>query len=337
MSDPASGPATIELGWWLSSEEQDPRDLVDLAVRAEQAGCALAMISDHLQPWTRHQGESPHAWPVLGAIARATQALRFGTGVTAMVHRHDPIGIAQAAATVAVMSGDRFFLGVGAGERLNEQPFGARWPAGAERRAQLREAVDVIRSLWSGELTHHRGDWWHVEGLRLMTRPATPPPIYVAAAGKRSAMLAGEIGDGVIGLSPDQRIIEVFRGTGGDGKPCIAQLHVSFAASVEAAVDNAWEWWPNAVVPPALLGELARPEHFEAASATSPRDAMRSAITCADGPEPIIAAIDRLVGAGYGTVVLHQVGPDQEGLLQVCERELLPHYAERSIATAPTR
>ncbi|MBI5088053.1 MAG: TIGR03557 family F420-dependent LLM class oxidoreductase [Actinobacteria bacterium] len=332
MSDP-SGASGIELGWWLSSEEHDPRRLVDLGVRAEHAGLGVAMISDHLQPWTRHQGQSPHVWTVLGALARETESLRLGTGVTAMVHRNDPIDVAHAAATVAIMSENRFFLGVGTGERLNEQPFGRRWPASSERRDRMAEAIEVIRRLWAGDVVNHRGTYWNVEGLRLATRPAVPPPIHVAATGRLSATVAGESADGLIGVTADQKIVEVFRGTGGEGKPCTAQLHVSLAATADDAFANAWEWWPNAVVPPPLLGELARPEHFEATSqAVGPADIERT-VTCATDAGPIVAAIDRLVGAGFGTVLLHQVGPDQDRLLRLCETELLPHYAAVSART----
>jgi coenzyme F420-dependent glucose-6-phosphate dehydrogenase len=123
--------ARVRLGWWLSSEEHDPRTLVENAVTAEATGFETAMISDHLQPWTRRQGQSGHVWTTIGAIGNATEALELGTGVTALLHRGHPINVAQAAATAAVLLDGRFFLGVGSGERLNEQPFGRRWPSPA--------------------------------------------------------------------------------------------------------------------------------------------------------------------------------------------------------------
>src|SRR4051812_6246035 len=115
--------AEVRLGWWLSTEEHDPRAIVRHATAAESVGFGTAMISDHLQPWVRHQGNAGHVWTMIGAIAASTERLEIGTGVTAMVDRSDPITIAQAAATAAVLLEDRFFLGIGTGERLNEQPF----------------------------------------------------------------------------------------------------------------------------------------------------------------------------------------------------------------------
>lgn len=315
----------VRIGWWLSSEEHDPRDLVQNAVRAEAAGFSTAMISDHLRPWTRRQGHASYVWAVLGAIAHATDAIEIGTGVTAMVHRNDPINIAHAAATVAVMSNDRFFLGVGTGERLNEQPFGERWPRVGERREQLEEAIGIIRSLWAAGNVNHRGSW-NVENLELMTLAATAPRLFLASSGKRSAALAGKAADGLIGVTPDRNLIEVFRGAGGEGKPCLGQVHVSIAATMDEAIDNAWEWWPHSVVPPAILSELARLEQFESTADAVGRTGITDTVVCATDASPVIAAIDLFVGAGYDTIYLHQIGPDQTRLASMASKELLPRY-----------
>lgn len=316
----------LRLGWWLSSEEHDPRDLVAQALLAESIGIETAMISDHLQPWVRHQGQAAHVWTVIGAIASTTDRLEVGTGVTAMVHRNHPIAIAQAAATASVMLEDRFFLGVGAGERLNEQPFGERWSRAGERRAQLEEAIDVIRQLFTGETVNHRGDHWSVENLRLTTLPASKPPIHVAASGKLSAASAGEHGDGLIGVAPDAHAVDVFRGSGGTGKPCLAQIHVSIAATIEQARDNAWEWWPHGVVPPSVLGELAKPADFESIAEAIGRDSIGDIVICATDAAPVIEGIDRFVAAGFDTVYVHQVLQDQQRLADLFASELLPHY-----------
>lgn len=183
----------------------------------------------------------------------------------------------------------------------------------------------MIRQLWQDQNVNHRGDHFAVEHLRLVERPASPPPIHVAASGKRSAALAGEVGDGIITVEPNAQLIDSYRAAGGSG-PCLAQLHVSIADTMDDAVDNAWEWWPNGAIPPALLSELARPQHFEAIAATTMRDAIHETVVCATDAEPLIKAIDRYVGAGFDTVYLHQVGPDQARLAELARQELLPHY-----------
>src|SRR5829696_2077659 len=193
MSEPA-----VRLGWWLSSEEHDPRALVEHAQLAESTGFETAMLSDHLRPWVRRQGPAGHAWTTLGAIGVRTERLEVGTGVTSLIHRSHPIDVAHAAATAAVVFEDRFFLGVGTGERLNEQAYGERWPSAGERRERLAEAITLLRRILADEYVTHRGEHFTVEHLRLAIRPTTPPPIYVAPSGRRSAALAGEIGDGMI-------------------------------------------------------------------------------------------------------------------------------------------
>jgi coenzyme F420-dependent glucose-6-phosphate dehydrogenase len=316
----------VRLGWWLSSEEHDPRELVRHAVAAERAGVATAMISDHLQPWSRAQGQSSFVWTVVGAIAQATDHLEVGTGVVSLVYRNSPVVIAQAAATAAVMLEGRFFLGVGSGERLNEQPLGLRWPRAGERLDRLGEAIEVMQQLWQDKAVNHRGEHWVVENLRLMTRPAQAPPVYVAAGGTKTAALAGELGDGLIGVTPDAHVVDVFNGSGGGGKPCLAQLHISLASSTDQARENAFKWWPNGVVPPSLNGELAKPADFDAIAQAIGPDRIDDTVVCAADAAPIIDRIDRFVGAGFDTVYLHQVGPDQQRLVDLVAAELLPHY-----------
>ena len=316
----------VRLGWWLSSEEHSARCLVEHATTAEAVGFRTAMISDHLQPWVRPQGHAGHVWTTIGAIANATDRLEVGTGVTAMVHRSHPIGVAHAAATAALLLEDRFFLGVGTGERINEQAFVERWPRAGERREQLGEAIDVIRQLWRPGNVNHDGTHFRVENLRLWELPAAPPPIHVAASGPRTAVLAGEVGDGMIAVSPDSALVDTYHGSGGHG-PCIAQIHLSIADTMDAAIDNAWTWWPNGAVAASLLAELSRPEHFEAVAGSTRRDAIHATVVCATSADPIVTAIDRYVGAGFDTIYLHQIGPDQQRLADLAAGELLGHYA----------
>ena len=325
---------TVRLGWWLSSEERSPRDLVADARLAEQTGFTTAMISDHLQPWVPSQGHAGHVWTTIGAVASATDSLELGTGVTAMLRRSHPLVVAHAAATAAILLEDRFFLGVGTGELLNERPFGGEWPRPGERRRRLRDAIEVVREIWDGGLVNVDTDHWTVEQFRLHERPATPPPIYVAASGKRSARLAGAVGDGLVAVVPDTSIVDVYRGSGGNG-PTIGQLHVSLAGTLDEARQQAWHFWPNGAVAPELLTELARPDQFEAASRNLVPEAIEQTVVCATGPEPVVAAIDRFVAAGYDTVYLHQIGPDQRRLAALASTDLLAHYRTTSKQAEP--
>ena len=315
------------LGYAISSEEHAPLDLVANAVRAEEAGFELALISDHFHPWIDRQGHSPFVWGVIGAIAARTERLRLGTGVTCPTIRIHPGIVAQAAATAAALMPGRFFLGVGTGENLNEHVLGDRWPPTALRREMLEEAVTVMRELWEGELTTHRGTHYTVENARLYTLPDQPLEVMVAAGGPESAELAGRIGDGLVGTAPDREHLARFEAAGGEGKPRFGQLTVCWAESEEDARRTAHEIWPNAALRGPLGQELPLPSHFEAASAMVTEDDVAAVVTCGPDPEKHVEAIEAFVAAGYDHVYVHQVGPDQEGFIRFAERELLPHYA----------
>src|SRR5215216_337005 len=225
-----------ELGYALSCEEHGPLALARNAARAERAGFSFALISDHFHPWTDRQGESPFVWAVIGAIAQATERLRLGTGVTCPTIRMHPAIVAHASATAAVMMGGRFFLGVGSGENLNEHVLGDRWPPVRDRLDMLEEAVEIIRELWTGKLSSHRGRHYEVANARLYTVPDQPPPVMVAAGGEAAAELAGRIGDGLVLASPSEDTAKKFAESGGEGKPRYGQCHVCWAqAEAEAS------------------------------------------------------------------------------------------------------
>lgn len=314
----------LELGYTLSAEEHGPRDLVRYARRAEEAGFSFALVSDHYHPWIDRQGHSPFVWSVIGGVAVATERLRLGTGVTCPTIRIHPAIVAQAAATAAAMMPGRFFLGVGSGENLNEHVLGDRWPAASERLDMLGEAVEVIRHLWEGGLTTHRGEHYRVENARIYTLPDEPPPLLVAAAGPNAVALAAAVGDGLISTAPDPDTIAGFDEAGGRGKPRYGQLHVCWAPDEGEAKRTALEWWPNTSLPGDLSAELPLPRHFEQAAQLLDEDAVAEQVVCGPDPERHLDAIREYADAGYDHVYVHQVGPDQEGFFRFYEHEVLP-------------
>ena len=317
------GSTELRLGYWLSSEEHHPRRLVENAVAAEEAGFRRAMISDHLNPWTARQGQSPFVWGVLGALAEATGSLVVGTGVSATVHRMHPLVLAHAAATAAVLMPGRFFLGLGTGERLNEQATGQRWPRPGERRKMLAAALPVLRRLLGGETVTHESKWFTVERAKLHTCPDAPPPIHVAASGRRTAEVAGKLADGLISAAPEPTVVSAFEAAGGLGKPRLAKLAMCWAPDEAEARRTALEWFPNSALPGAALSDLARPEDIEAVAALVGEDDVSRVVSCGPDPEVHLRAIARFVAAGYTEVYLHQIGPDQEGFLEFCQKELV--------------
>ncbi len=317
----------MRLGYTLSSEEFDAPSLVAQAERAEKAGFAFASISDHFHPWVEEQGESPFVWGTLGAIAQRTERIELMTGVTCPTTRIHPAIVAQASATAASLLPGRFSLGVGTGENLNEHILGGRWPGVVERQDRLEEAIEVIRELWEGKLTSHRGKHFTVENARLYSLPDEPPPLLVAVAGESSVELAARLGDGLVGTAPVAESVEQFRSEGGEGKPTYGQLHVCWAEEEDAAKKLALKQWPNGAISGSYFLELPLPAHFEEAAETLDEGDIAESVVCGPDLERHRAAIEEYVDAGYDHVYVHQIGSDQEGFLEFYEREVLPGFS----------
>ena len=321
----------LKLGYKLMAEEHGPGDLVRNARRAEQAGFDFAAISDHYFPWLEEQGHSPFAWSVLGALANATARIGLMTSVTCPIMRYHPAIVAQAAATIGVLSNGRFTLGLGAGERLNEHVVGAGWPGTGERHERLAEAVDIIQGLLTGELTNYRGKYFQLDHARLYDRPDTKPAVAIAAGGTQAARLAGRKGDGLVTTEPRADLIEAFAGAGGSGARYaeVAICHAEREEDARATAHRYFRWsvtgWP-------VQAELPDPEGFAAASEHVSPETVAQTVSCGPSPERHLEAVDRYVQAGYDHIILLQIGPDQDRFFDLFERELAPALRDRSAA-----
>ncbi|MBW3641338.1 MAG: TIGR03557 family F420-dependent LLM class oxidoreductase [Actinobacteria bacterium] len=311
-----------EIGYFLSSEEHGPGELVSFARQAEEAGFRSAWISDHFHPWNDAQGQSSFVWSVIGGIAAAT-GLRVTTAVTCPTVRIHPAIIAQAAATVTMMMPSRFQLGVGSGENLNEHILGDRWPPTQIRLEMLEEAVGLMRRLWEGGITTHEGKHYRVENARIYSLPDQPPPVLVSAFGPKAADVAARIADGFISTSPDAATIERYRSQGGSG-PAQAGMKVCWAADEATARKTAFELWANSGVPGELTQELPMPAHFEQASQLVTEDQVAESIVCGPDPERHVEMIRKYLDAGFDEVYVSQVGKDQAGFFDFYRRELAP-------------
>lgn len=310
-------------GYFLSSEEHGPGELVRQATRAERAGFEGLWISDHFHPWLGAQGESPFVWTVIGALAEAT-SLPITTAVTCPLIRIHPAIVAQAAATSAVLTGGRFRLGVGTGEALNEHIVDSRWPPVSERLEMLEEAVALMRELWDGGLVTFRGTHYRLDTARLYTLPGTPPPVYMSAFGRKAARLAGRIADGYICTSPDAELVAEFRRSGGEGRPVQGGLKVCHATDEAAARKTVHRLWPTN----AFKGEAAQllplPRHFEQLAETATEEAATAATPCGPDPEVHLEAIRSYVDAGFDEIYVNQIGGEQDAFFDFYAKEVLP-------------
>ncbi|MGN9777305.1 TIGR03557 family F420-dependent LLM class oxidoreductase [Micromonospora sp. H33] len=313
----------MRIGYFLSSEEFTPAELVAQARGAEQAGFGALWISDHYHPWTDAQGQSPFVWSVIGALSQVCR-LPVTTAVTCPTVRIHPAVVAQAAATSAVLHEGRFVLGVGSGEALNEHILGDPWPHTDTRLEMLEEAVAVMRELWTGDFVSHRGRHYTVEHARVYTLPETPPKVYVSGFGPKAVDLAARIGDGYINTAPDAELVQRFRSGGGGDKPVQAGFKAAYADSEDEGARIAYERWPNAGVPGELSQVLPSPRHFEQAASIVPQEMMKSAFVCGNDADAHVAKIEEYAKAGFDEVYVANVGPNWPGLFDLYQREVLP-------------
>ncbi|MBT2442935.1 LLM class F420-dependent oxidoreductase [Streptomyces sp. ISL-36] len=319
----------VHIGYTMMTEQAGPRDLVGHVVGAEEAGFDFSVISDHSFPWLDEQGHAPYAWSVLGAAAQATSRIPLMTYVTCPTFRYHPAVIAQKAATMQLLSGGRFRLGLGSGENLNEHIVGVGWPSARVRLDMLEEAVGIIRDLFGGEYVTHHGEYFQVDKAKLWDVPDTPPPIGVAVSGPRSCEIAGHHADLVIATEPKQELLDSFDEHGGAGKPRIGQLPVCYDPDRDAAVKRAHEQFRWSLGGWKVNAELPSPAAFDQACENIRPEDVAEAVPCGDDVSAFVDAVRPFAEAGFTDVALVQIGgAHQEPFLQWARTTLLPALRE---------
>ncbi|MFJ1455738.1 TIGR03557 family F420-dependent LLM class oxidoreductase [Nocardia sp. N2S4-5] len=312
----------MQIGYKLAAEAFGPTELIRQAVRAEAAGFDFVEISDHYHPWLDNQGHSPFAWTVLGAIAARTERIGLATGVTCPTVRYHPAIIAQAAATLALVSEGRFTLGVGSGERLNEHVVGTGFPESVhERHRRLREALEIIRLLWRGGYQSYRGEYLQLSDARVFDLPDEPPVIAVAAGGRAAAHLAAELGDGLFATEPKAEIVEHYHGSGGKG-PRYAEVPMAWAEDPHTAAQAALDTSRWALTGWKVMSELPNPVNFAAATTTVREEDIRKQFACGSDPEDYLNAARPYLDAGFDHLVMQNAGPDPDGFIDFFRDDL---------------
>ena len=310
-------------GYKLMTETTGPKELVRNARLAEEAGFDFVAISDHYHPWLESHGHSPFAWSVLGAVAEVTEKIGITTGLTCPIIRYHPAIIAQAAATIGVMSDGRFTLALGAGERLNEHVVGQGWPTVDHRHGMLREAIEIMRALWSGELVSHSDTYFDVETARVYDLPEQPIPIVVGASGEKSATLAGEMGAGIMAVEPKRELVQQWKSAGGKGSS-YGELAFGYAKSKEEGLKLAHKYSRFGALGWSVLSELPGVAAFEEATQFIKPEDLRDSIPHGPDVDPYVQAVKKFTDAGFDHVVLLSVGPDQESFIRFFKEQLGP-------------
>jgi len=326
----------FRIGYKASAEQFLPAQLMDFAVLAEGLGLDSAFISDHFQPWRHTGGHAPHALVWLGAVGARTERIALGTSVLTPTFRHHPSMIAQSFGTLGSMFPGRIILGIGTGEGLNEVPaIGCEWPERKERFARLREAVRLIRKLWTDERVTFEGDYYKTVSATIYDRPENPVPIYVAAAGPMIAKYAGRFGDGFIctsgkasALYTETLIPNLEAGIADKDRSAndvdrMIEIKLSFDTDVNRAKEDTRFWGALALTPEQKM-TVEDPMEMEklADSLTSDQTASRWIVT-ADADE-VVEKLKPYIDLGFNHLVFHAPGPDQARFLDLFAKNVVP-------------
>jgi coenzyme F420-dependent glucose-6-phosphate dehydrogenase len=321
------------IGYAASFEQFDPNDMLKWSQQAEQQGFISVIASDHFHPWVPSQGQSAFVWSWMGALG-ATTKLRFGTGVTPPGYRYHPAILAQAAATLEVMFPGRFYLGLGAGEALNEHITGDYWPEAPVRLERLAESIEIIKQLFTGKVVKYRSQHFNVESAKIYTLPSTPPPIYVATSGPIQAKRTGRTCDGLItvGAADDKlkmlmtRFEEGAKEAGKDPStmPKIIQFKVSLADTEEVAIEQAIKEWPNGGMS-FPKGDIRNPEDFEAMAKLVRPEHYKNRVLTSPNLDEHIKLIQHYVDLGFNEVYVHNVGRNQAEFIETYGKHVIPN------------
>ncbi len=330
----------LRLGYKASAEQFGPRQLLNFAIEAEQCGFDSVWISDHFQPWRHTNGHAPFALSWLGAAGERTKRVSLGTSVLTPTFRYQPAVVAQAFGTLGVLNPGRMILGVGTGESLNEIAVtGGEWPPAKERLARLREAVELIRRLWTEELVTFEGQYYRTRNATIYDRPDQPIPIYISAGGPVAARYAGRAGDGFICTSGkgdelyrDQLLPAVEEGAKAAGRDPSAIEHtievkVSFDTSLERAYADT-RIWAALSLPAEEKVNIDDPRQMEQKAAAVADQAYRRWLVSND-PDEHVEQIRPYIELGFTHLIFHAPGDDQSRFLQLYSKEILPRIRKR--------
>lgn len=331
----------LKLGYKASAEQFGPRELLELSCLAETVGFDSIFVSDHFQPWRHHGGHAPHSFAWLGALGARTSRVVIGTSVVTPTFRYHPAVVAQAVATLAVMFPGRVVLGVGTGESLNEIPaLGIEWPAFKERQERLREAIALMKRLWSEERVSFEGAYYRTRNATLYDRPLAPVPVYVAASGPTAARMAGELAEGFIctsgkpaALYRETLLPNVEAGLRRAGRALdsverMIEIKVSFDTDGRRAMEDTRHWAALALSAEEKMS-IEDPLEMERLADALPLERAASRWIVSTDPETLVDEIRPYVELGFRHLVLHAPGSDQERFLRLCAEWILPRLRAR--------
>ncbi|MGC2201337.1 MAG: glucose-6-phosphate dehydrogenase (coenzyme-F420) [Stellaceae bacterium] len=326
----------LKLGYKASAEQFGPRELLDFSCLAEEVGFDSVFVSDHFQPWKHTGGHAPFSFAWLAALGVKTRRVQVGTSVATPTFRYHPSVVAQAFGTLGIMFPNRVVLGVGTGESLNDVPaVGIKWPGFKERQGRLREAITLIKRLWSAERVTFEGQYYRTIAATIYDRPEKPVPIWIAASGPTAAAMAGELAEGFIctsgkgdALYRDTLLPKVDEGLKRAGRPGnsierMIEVKVSFDTDPRRAMEDTRHWAALALTTEEKTS-VEDPREMERLADALPLERAASRWIVSADPEEQLAQIRPYVELGFDHLVFHAPGPDQARFLRLYAERVLP-------------
>ncbi|QDO88014.1 glucose-6-phosphate dehydrogenase (coenzyme-F420) [Ornithinimicrobium ciconiae] len=330
----------IRIGYKASAEQFAPRELVEFSVRAEELGLDSVTVSDHFLPWRQRGGHAPFSLAWMAAVGERTERIQLGTSVLTPTFRYNPAVIAQAFATMSLLTEGRVFLGVGTGEALNEVAVSGReWPEFKERFGRLRESVRLMRALWTESDVSFEGDYYQTVGASIFDRPEQPVPVYVAAGGPVVAKYAGRVGDGMICTSgkgmelyTDKLLPAVAEGLAAadrtdEGYDRMLEVKLSYDRDPDRALENCRFWAPLSLTAE-QKHSVDNPTEMERLADELPIEQVARRWIVASDPEEAMRQLSPYLEAGFTHLVFHGPGGDQERFLTQVTEDLVPRLRE---------
>jgi coenzyme F420-dependent glucose-6-phosphate dehydrogenase len=316
-----------------SHEQVNAKDLLNDVVIMEQNGLEKCWVSDHYMPWWHDGGYAGATWPWLGAALAKTNRIVIGTAVTAPILRYHPAIVAQVFATLGFMFSDRVFLTVGTGEAVNEVPSGNIWPSNLERFERLKEAIELIKKLWSEEWVDFNGKYYWVKDSNLYTKPAKPIPLYIAAMGPESARLAGEQGDGLVTneVNPESlknRLLPAFKqaveksGRDYNGMDKAVFIPASYDQDKQKALQSI-SFWKGAMIKAFFEVDVHDPREIQENGQVVGDDTMEKMAFVISNAEEGIKKIQKYAELGFTDIVLINSSPNRESFVKLLSKDIL--------------
>jgi coenzyme F420-dependent glucose-6-phosphate dehydrogenase len=250
--------------------------------------------------------------------------------------RYHPAVVAQAAGTLGCLYPGRVLLGVGSGESLNEVPaLGIQWPPFRERFARLREAITLMRRLWSEARVSFEGSYYRTRNATVYDVPAGGVPLYVAAGGPQMARYAGAVADGLICTSGKgerlyrDELLPAFeegaRRAGRDPRALdrLIEMKVSFDTDRQRALADTRYWSVLALSAEEKTG-VDDPLELERLADALPLERAAGRWIVSADPAEHVEEIRHYVELGFTHLVFHAPGPDQHRFLDLYGEQILP-------------